>query len=155
LEEIEIARELTIGLLERMGVRPEVEGFLREGALHLEIRGDRESFLIGKHGRTLEALQMLINRMVNKRLKSAIRVSLDIDDYRKRRADSMAQMAHRMGEKAKSTGRTQTAGPFNAHDRRVIHLALKEDPFLKTESLGEGEFKKIKIIPVKKEGYRP
>jgi len=155
LEEIEIARELTIGLLERMGVRPEVEGFLREGALHLDIRGDQESVLIGKHGRTLEALQMLINRMVNKRLKSAIRVTLDIDDYRKRRADSMAQMAHRMGEKAKGTGRPQTAGPFNAHDRRVIHLALKEDPLLKTESLGEGEFKKIKIIPVKEEGYRP
>ena len=135
-----------------MGVRPEVEGFLREGALHLEIRGDQESVLIGKHGRTLEALQMLINRMVNKRLKSAIRVTLDIDDYRKRRADSMTQMAHRMGEKAKSTGRLHTAGPFNAHDRRIIHLALKEDPFLKTESLGEGELKKIKIIPMKQEG---
>jgi spoIIIJ-associated protein len=149
LEEIKIARELTIGLLERMGVRPEVEGFLREGALHLEIRGDQESILIGKHGRTLEALQMLIGRMVNKRLKSAIRVTLDIDDYRKRRADSMTQMAHRMGEKAKSTGRPQTAGPFNAHDRRIVHVALKEDPFLRTESLGEGELKKIKIIPVR------
>ena len=132
-----------------MGVRPEVEGFLREGALHLEIRGDQESILIGKHGRTLEALQMLIGRMVNKRLKSAIRVTLDIDDYRKRRADSMTQMAHRMGEKAKSTGRPQTAGPFNAHDRRIVHVALKEDPFLRTESLGEGELKKIKIIPVR------
>ncbi len=152
MEEIKTARELTIGLLERMGVRPEVEGFLREGALHLEIRGDQESILIGKHGRTLEALQMLIGRMVNKRLKSAIRVTLDIDDYRKRRADSMTQMAHRMGEKAKSTSRPQTAGPFNAHDRRIIHVALKEDPFLRTESLGEGELKKIKIIPVRTEG---
>jgi len=135
-----------------MGVRPEVEGFLTEEALHLEIKGDRESVLIGKHGRTLEALQMLINRMVNKRLKSAIRVTLDIDDYRKRRADSMTQMAHRLGEKAKSTGRPQTVGPFNAHDRRIVHLALKEDPFLKTESIGEGELKRIKIIPVKEEG---
>jgi len=135
-----------------MGVRPEVEGFLREGALHLEIRSDQESILIGKHGRTLEALQILITRMVNKKLKSSIRITLDIDDYRKRRADSMAQMAHRMGEKAKSTGRPQTAGPFSAHDRRIIHLALKEDPFIRTESLGEGELKKIKIIPVKKEG---
>ncbi len=152
MEEIKIAKELTVGLLERMGVRPEVEGFLREGALHLEIRGDQDSVLIGKHGRTLEALQMLINRMVNKKLKSTIRITLDIDDYRKRRADSMAQMAHRMAEKAKSTGRPQTAGPLNAHDRRVIHLALKEDPLIKTESLGEGDLKKIKIIPVRKEG---
>ena len=149
MEEIKIAKELTEGLLERMGVKPEVEGFLREGALHLEIRGDQESILIGKHGRTLEALQMLVSRMINKKLKSAIRVTLDVDDYRKRRADSMAQMAHQMGAKAKSTGRPQISGPFNAHDRRIIHVALKEDPFLKTESLGEGELKKIKIIPVK------
>src|SRR5512142_3316764 len=99
-----------------MGVQPNVEGFLREGTLHFEIKGDQESVLIGKHGRTLEALQTLITRMVNKKLKSAVRISLDIDDYRKRRADSMAQMARSMGERAKSTGRPQTAGPFSAHD---------------------------------------
>jgi spoIIIJ-associated protein len=152
LEEIEVAKELTTGLLERMGVKAEVEGFLREGSLYLEIKGDQEGILIGKHGRTLESLQMVINRMVNKRLKNAIRVILDIDDYRKRRADSMAQMARRLGEKAKRTGHSQTVGPFSAHDRRIIHLTLKEDPSLKTESLGEGELKKVKIIPTKREG---
>jgi len=152
LEEIEIAKQLTIGLLERMGVKTEVEGFLKEGALCLEIKGDQEGILIGKHGRTLESLQLLINRMVHKRLKNAMRVILDIDDYRKRRADSMAEMAHRLGEKAKGTGHSLTAGPFNAHDRRIIHVTLKEDPSLKTESLGEGELKKVKIIPMKKEG---
>ena len=152
MEEIEIAKELTVGLLEQMGVRTEVEGFSKEGTLYLEIRGDQEGILIGKHGRTLESLQVLINRMVNKRLKSAVRVVLDIDDYRKRRADTMAQMALRIGEKAKRAGYSLTVGPFNAHDRRIIHLTLKEDPSLKTESLGEGELKKIKIIPLKEEG---
>jgi len=152
LEEIEIAKELTIGLLERMGVRTEVEGFLKEGNLCLEIKGDQEGVLIGKHGRTLESLQMLINRMVNKRLKNAVRVVLDIDDYRKRRVESMANIAHRLGEKTKRTGHSLTVGPFNSHDRRIIHLTLKEDPYLKTESLGEGELKKVKIIPIKKDG---
>ena len=150
MEEIEIAKELTKGLLERMGVRTEVEGFLKEGNLYLEIKGDQEGILIGKHGRTLESLQMLINRMVNKRLKNAMRVILDVDDYRKRRADSMAQMALRLGEEAKRTGHSQVAGLLNAYDRRIIHLTLKEDPFLKTESIGEGELKKVKIIPMKK-----
>jgi len=93
LEEIEVAKEFTIGLLERMGVKMEVEGFLREGNVCLEIRGDREGVLIGKHGRTLDSLQMLLNRMVNKRLKSATRVVLDIDDYRKRRADTLSTIA--------------------------------------------------------------
>jgi spoIIIJ-associated protein len=152
LEEIEIAKQLTIGLLERMGVKTEVEGFLKEGNFYLEIKGDQEGILIGKHGRTLESLQMLINRMVNKQLKNSVRVVLDIDDYRKRRSDNIAQMAHRLGEKAKGTGHSLTVGPFNAYDRRIIHLTLKEDPSLKTESLGEGELKKIKIIPMKQEG---
>ena len=152
MEEIEIAKELTIGLLERMGVKTAVEGFVKEGNLCLEIRGDQEGVLIGKHGRTLESLQMLINRMVNKRLRNAVRVVLDIDDYRKRRVDSMSSIAYRMGEKVKRTGYSLTVGPFNSHDRRIIHLTLKEDPSLRTESLGEGELKKVKIIPVKKEG---
>jgi spoIIIJ-associated protein len=152
LEEIEIAKQLTIGLLERMGVKTEVEGFLKEGNLYLEIKGDQEGILIGKHGRTLESLQMLINRMVNKQLKSSMRVLIDIDDYRKRRVDRMAKMAQRLGEKAKRTGHSLTVGPLNAHDRRIIHITLKEDPSLKTESLGEGELKKVKIIPMEKEG---
>ena len=150
MEEIEIAKALTKELLERMGVRGEVEGFLKEGNLYLEIKGDQGGILIGKHGRTLESLQMLVNRMVNKRLKNSIRVILDVDDYRKRRADSMAQMALRLGEEAKRTGHSQVAGLLNAYDRRIIHLTLKEDPLLKTESIGEGELKRVKIIPTKK-----
>jgi spoIIIJ-associated protein len=152
LEEIEIAKQLTIGLLNRMGLKTEVEGFFKEGSLYLEIRGDQEGILIGKYGRTLESLQMLINRMVNKQLKNSIRVVVDIDDYRKRRSESMSKMAQRLGEKAKRTGHFLTVGPFNAYDRRIIHLTLKEDPSLKTESLGEGDLKKIKIIPMKGEG---
>ena len=152
MEEIEIAKQLTKGLLERMGAKTEVEGFLKEGNLYLNIKGDQEGILIGKHGRTLESLQMLINRMVNKRLKNTLRVVLDIDDYRKRRGDSIAQMAIRLGDKAKRTGHSQTVGPFNAYDRRIIHLTLKEDPSLNTESLGEGELKKVKIIPIKNGG---
>jgi len=152
LEEIEIAKQLTIGMLNRMGLKTEVDGFFKEGSILLEIKGDREGILIGKYGRTLEALQMLINRMVNKQLKTSRRVLIDIDDYRKRRADSMFNMAQRLGEKVKKTGHFITVGPFNAHDRRIIHLTLKEDPSIKTESLGEGDLKKIKIIPIKEEG---
>lgn len=135
-----------------MGLKADVEGFFKEGNLHLEIKGDQEGILIGKYGRTLESFQMLINRMVNKKLKSSMRIVVDIDDYRKRRSENMAKMAQRLGEKAKRTGHSLTVGPFNAHDRRIIHLTLKEDPSLKTESLGEGDQKKIKIIPMNKTG---
>ncbi len=150
-EEVEIARELTKGLTLRMGVEAEVEAFLKEGILYVDVQGDEKGTLIGKHGRTLDSLQMIINRMVNKRLKTVAKVVLDVDGYRKRRADSLKEMAVRLGEKARRIGRTVTAGPFNARERRIIHVALKDDPFVRTESVGEGEIKKISIIPERKE----
>jgi spoIIIJ-associated protein len=153
-EEVEIAKQLLMGLLERLEIRSVLVGFLREGEIHLEVRGDQEGLLIGKHGRTLDSLQFLMNRMVNKRLKEPVRVILDINEYRKRRADNLKKMAIRLGERAKTRGHSLTIGPFNAHDRRIIHLVLKEDPSLRTESIGEGEMKRIKIIPSKKEGVR-
>lgn len=145
-ENLEIAKQLVIGLLDRIGVNIELEGFLKEGEIHINIKGDREGILIGKHGRTLDSLQFLINRMVNKRLKEPVRVVLDINDYRKRREESLKRMAVRLGEKAKIRGHGLTIGPFNAHDRRIIHLTLQEDPQLSTESYGEGEMKRIHII---------
>jgi spoIIIJ-associated protein len=151
-EEVEIAKEFTKELTERMGVEVGVEGFLKEGILYIDVRGDQKGVLIGKHGHTLDSLQMIINRMVNKRLKTVAKVALDVDDYRKRRADNLAEMAVRLGEKAKRMGRAITAGPFNARERRIIHVTLKDEPFLKTESLGEGELKKIAIIPEKEKG---
>lgn len=153
-ERVEIAKQLLVGLLERMEINTVLEGGLREGDIYLEIKGEKEGILIGKYGRTLESLQFLINRMVNKRLKEPVRVILDINDYQKRRADNLNKLALRVGEKAKTRGYVLTIGPFNAHDRRIIHIALKGDPFIRTESLGEGEMKKIRIIPPKKDGRK-
>jgi len=148
-EEVEVAKQLITGLLERIGAQARVEGFAKEGSLYLEIKSDQEGILIGRHGRTLDSLEILINRMVNKRLIRPVRVVLDIDDYRKRRADTLTKMALRLGEKAKGRGYSLTIGPFNAQDRRLIHIALKEDPSIRTESLGEGKLKKITMIPTR------
>ncbi len=148
MESIEIAKKILIGLLERMGVQSEVEGFLKEGNLFLEIKGDRRGVLIGRHGETLGSIQFLINRMINKKLKDHKRVVIDIDNYQKRRSERISKMAHRLGEKVKKTRHAITIGPFNAQDRRIIHLTFKGDPLLKTESIGEGEHKKVKISPL-------
>ena len=150
-EGVEFAKELITGLLEKMEVHIVLEGFLRERDICLEVKGDEKGILIGKHGRTLDAVQFLINRMVNKRLMDPVRVVLDVNDYRKRRADHLKKMALQLGERAKVRGHSLTIGPFSAHDRRIIHITLEEDASLRTESLGEGEMKRIKIIPSQKE----
>ena len=144
-EWVEVARQLMSGLLQRMGIETEVEGSVKEGDICLEVKGDEEGILIGKHGRTLESFQTLINRMVNKQAKRRVRIMLDIAGYKKRRADSLERMAGRLAENVKRTGRAATIGPFSAHDRRIIHITLKEDPSVNTESLGEGEWKKVRI----------
>ncbi len=154
IESVETAKELTIEILRRMGVEAEVEGHFEEETVVIEIRGDREGILIGKHGRTLDSLQVLISRMVNKRFQSPVKVAVDVDFYRKRRGDALTKMALRMGEKVKRTGQAQTIGPFNARERRVIHMALREDPAVTTESLGEGRIKRVSILPKKRTGDR-
>jgi spoIIIJ-associated protein len=146
-EDIEIARRLMMGLLESMGLKAEVKALLKGEDLYFDIAGDKEGILIGKHGRTLESLQFLFNRMVNKQLKEGVRVYVDVNGYKEKRADSLTKMAARLGENVKRAEKPLTIGPFNSHDRRIIHLALKEDPNLETESLGEGEMKRIRILP--------
>jgi len=136
-----------MGLLEGMGMKTEVEASLRGEDLFIDIMCDKEGILIGKHGRTLESLQFLFNRMVNKQLKEGVRVYIDVNGYKAKRADSLTKMATRLGERVKRAEKPLTIGPFNSHDRRIIHLALKEDPALETESLGDGEMKRIRIIP--------
>jgi len=152
LEEVDIPRQFLIELLRRMEIEAEVEGFAKERIIYLAIKGDKDGILIGKHGRTLEALQLLINRMVNKQMREPLKVVLDIDQYRSRRADSLAKMAGHFAERVKATGRAITIGPFNAYDRRIIHIALKEETSLRTESIGEGIIKKIMILPNREEG---
>lgn len=101
--------------------------------------------LIGKEGKVLECLQFLINRMVNKKLGENIKIYLDINQYKVKKEEKLSKMALQLGNRVKKSGKSILIGPYNPHDRRVIHLALKKDPSLKTESLGEGKMKKIRI----------
>jgi len=149
-EKIEIALNLMKELLRLMGMKADVEASLIGEELYLNISSQKEDVLIGKHGRTLEALQFLFNRMMNKQVKEGMRIFIDINQYKERRADSLKEMAARLGKRVKRTSKPIKIGPFNPHDRRIIHLALKEDPSLTTESLGEGQMKKIRIIPTRK-----
>lgn len=113
--------------------------------IRLEIVGVKSGLLIGKRGQTLDALQFLLNKMVNRTAEDAIRIEVDIEQYRKRREQSLQSMAVRLGEKVKKKGKPITVEAMNAHDRRVIHLALKSDPSLETRSVGKGEMRKLVI----------
>ena len=119
----------------------------KDGTIILNIEGDKSGLLIGRKGRTLDALQFIVNKIVNKTLEKRTQVVVDSENYRQRRQDSLIQMALRMGEKAKKIKKPVITNLLNPYDRRVVHLTLREEAGLDTKSRGEGILKKVVIIP--------
>jgi spoIIIJ-associated protein len=118
-----------------------------DGTIALNIKGDESGLLIGRKGKTLDALQYIVNRITNKALEKRVQVVVDSENYRQRRQDFLIQMALKLGDKAKQTGKPMVTNLLNPHDRRIVHLALRQEEKLDTKSRGEGELKKILIIP--------
>jgi len=144
-------REATLILnqiLEKMGERTEVRQIEVDAEMvELEIKGDGSGILIGRHGQTLDALEYLVNRILARRIKDAAPVSLETESYRARRRQQLQRMALSMGEKAKREHQPMRLEPMPPRDRRVVHLALKEDPMITTRSAGEGALRSIEIVP--------
>ncbi len=122
---------------------------LESESIRFEIHGGNAAVLIGKRGQTLEAVQYLVDKMVNRKAEGRIRIVVDVEGYWENRRSSLTEMAKRMAGKSKKTGKPITLGQMNAHDRRIVHLTLKDDPHVKTQSRGEGFFRKLIIFPKK------
>ena len=133
-----------------MGIKAEVE--LRAGEKSdetvVEIRAENSGLLIGRKGQTLEALQYLVSRIAGERGGTeGPHIVVDIENYRQRRRKSLEDMALRLGEKAKRQRKTVTVDALSAADRRIIHAALQDDPWVTTRSLGQGSYRRLLIIP--------
>ncbi len=145
-------REATVILkqiLEKMGERAEVRQIeIDAESVELEIRGDGSGILIGRHGQTLDALEYIVNRILARRIKDAAPISLETESYRSRRRQQLHRMALSVGERAKREHHAVRLDPMPPRDRRVVHLALKDDPMIATRSSGEGFLRSIEIVPV-------
>ncbi|MGC9323966.1 MAG: RNA-binding cell elongation regulator Jag/EloR [Desulfomonilia bacterium] len=115
----------------------------------LEILGDGSGLIIGKRGQTLDSMQFILNRILNKSRQEPVYVTLDTEGYRQRHMSHLKSIAIKMGQKAKRTGQSISLEKMNPYDRRIIHLALKNDSGINTKSVGEGIYKKILIVPRK------
>lgn len=138
-------------ILDRMGIDAEVSAFDDGERVILDAHGQESGLVIGKKGATLDALQYLINRMVSKKPGDGPGVVVDAEGYRGRREDSLTDLAQRLAEKAIKSGRPVPVEPMSPHDRRIIHVALKEHGGVTTESEGEGLFRRVVIFPKGKE----
>lgn len=126
-----------------------------DGKLAFEVTGGKTAILIGKRGQTLEAMQYLVEKIINKQTEKRVRVEVDIEGYLQSQRERLEKLALRLSEKVKKTGKPVTAGQFNAHDRRIIHIALKQDREVRTHSVGEGYYRKLKIYPKRKRRKNP
>jgi spoIIIJ-associated protein len=153
-EAVRIAHETVEELLHRMGIKAnvatqwgELEPPGRIRPLLIEIRGDDLSILIGRRGETLSALQYITRLIVGKELKRPVAVVIDIEGYRARREGQLRRLARKIAEQAIETGRTMNLEPMPANERRIIHIELKDNPKVETLSIGEGNRRKVTVIP--------
>lgn len=113
----------------------------------LEIHGDDLSTLIGPRGDTLNALQYISRLMVGHKLRTRAGFVIDVEGYRQRREQALARLADRMARKVAKNKRPMSLEPMPPHERRIIHMTLREDTYVYTESTGEGNRRKVRIIP--------
>jgi spoIIIJ-associated protein len=146
-EKREAAAKALREILDRMGIEAEVSAFDDGERIFLDAHGAESGLIIGKKGATLDALQYVVNRIISKKPNDGPGVVVDAEGYRGRREDSLVDLANRLADKAIKTGRPVPVEPMNPHDRRIVHVTLKEHPGVTTESDGEGLFRRVVIYP--------
>ena len=118
-----------------------------DGALAIEMKGDDMGILIGKRGQTLDSLQYLTNRVANKSQEGYVRVKLDTEDYRRRRKQTLENLAKNIAYKVKRTRKPVSLEPMNPYERRIIHSALQNDDRVSTHSEGEEPYRRVVVTP--------
>ena len=113
------------------------------------VAGGNSALLIGKRGKTLEAIQLIVEKVINKQNEKRSRTLVDIEGYMEKRNSYLKSLAKRLADKCKQFRKPMSLGEMNAHDRRIIHITLKNDKEVGTRSKGEGVLRKIVIFPKK------
>lgn len=125
-----------------------------EEALSINMEGSNMGILIGKRGQTLDSLQYLTNRVANKMQDGYVRVKLDTEDYRRRRKETLENLAKNIASKVKRTRKTVSLEPMNPYERRIIHSALQSDPAVSTHSEGEEPYRRVVVTLVRNRNNR-
>ena len=132
----------------KMGVPVEIRVADRDGNLMIQMYGDTLGVLIGRRGETLDALQYLTSLYVNRGSEDYIRVSLDTEHYRAKREEALRKLALRMANRARKSGHRVALEPMNPYERRILHSALQNHPYVTTHSEGEEPYRRV-IITLK------
>ncbi|MFQ5409623.1 MAG: RNA-binding cell elongation regulator Jag/EloR [Anaerolineales bacterium] len=152
--EMAFAREVLEEILERMQIEATVHtGYAeaddsgRQPPILLDVQGQDLGLLIGRRGETLRALQYLVRVIVTRQLDRQVNLVVDVEGFRSRREMQLNRLAQQMAQQAVMRGQTVSLEPMPANERRIVHLALRDNDDVRTESVGEGNRRKVTIIP--------
>ena len=152
--DLNVVKETVVDLLRLMKVPAEVKAERGEPddersrpPILIDILGDDLSILIGRKAETLDALQFITRLIVGKELEKSVPISIDVQGYRKRRTQQIRKLANRVADQVRETGRSQSLEPMPPNERRIVHIELKDNPHVYTESTGEGNRRKVVIYP--------
>lgn len=150
-EGVEKAKAFLQEVFQAMKVDVVMEKFVNanDGSVTIRLHGDDMGILIGKHGQTLDSLQYLTNLVANKASDGHMRVIIDVEDYRDRRAETLTRLARRLADRVRREGEPVALEPMNPHERKIIHLALQNDRRVTTFSEGEDPNRHV-VIDLKK-----
>ncbi|HJR45231.1 MAG TPA: RNA-binding cell elongation regulator Jag/EloR [Actinomycetota bacterium] len=144
-EVAEVGREFLTGLLEAMGLEVQIESSIEGESVSLEVAGEELGVLIGRRGQTLDALQELARTAVQRRLRSRVRLMVDVEGYRARRRDSLADYARSIAERAKDRGTEIELEPMSSWDRKIVHDAVADVEGVTSFSEGVDPNRKVVI----------
>ncbi len=156
-EEFAAIRAFLSGLLERMGVKAKIEISTRDnGGINVNLSGSGMGAIIGRRGETLDAIQHLTNYAINRGSEKHAHISVDAENYRSKREESLTRLAEKMAEKAIKYKRNMALEPMNSYERHVIHTALQNYEGVTTSSTGVEPNRRVVVSYVKKEqGNKP
>ena len=146
---VEVAKEVLETLVESMKMEVDIsvaQADAGELPVTLNIEGDDLGVLIGRRGQTLASLQYIVRLIVAEKLKAWVPINVDVGGYKKRRYESLQNLALRLAEQVTRNRRLITLEPMPADERRIIHLALTDHPDVTTQSMGEGEMRKVAVL---------
>ena len=132
-------------ILSHMGLEAEIESQIINGSVHLTVSSDNPGILIGKHGQTLNAVEYLLNCILNRSSLVKKKVFVDAEGYRERREQMLIDLAYRAAAKVKQTHQEIVLDPMPPRDRRIIHVTLQSDEYIRTYSRGEGMMRRVAV----------
>ncbi len=141
----DVARRLLQDVSRTIGLDVEIATRRDEDYIFFDVKGDELGILIGRRGQTLDALQYLTNLAASRASSEKQRIVVDVEGYRRRREETLQRLAERLADKVRRSGQSMALEPMSAHERRVIHLALQNSPYVTTYSEGEEPFRKVVI----------